>query len=369
VKVLAVSSYGVLGGAELSLAAFVEHRPAGVEVEVLVLDKGPLEDMLAELGIPTRTAAWLSGRPDLPQLARFTRSLNRQLGSNRPDVVWAIGQKAALLAVPACRRRGVPVVWHKVDFSWDRQLAMPLALACDGVIGVSHAVLDPLGPLRRRALGVVGVPIRLSEELESRPDPGRPLIGSLARLVPYKGLHHIIDAAGLLRDEFPELRLELAGGPVREHSGYRDELLALARRHDLADRIELSGFIDPGTLLERLSVFVSATYRDDHGFGMEGLGAAVLEASWTGVPVVATAGGGTGEAVLDGLTGTMVEGPEPERLAPAIAAYLRDPELASRTGAAGREFARSRCRPAPISQRLFAMLARAAGAQLTHGEI
>jgi glycosyltransferase involved in cell wall biosynthesis len=366
VRVLAISSYGVLGGAELSLSTFVEHRPAGIAVEALVLEDGPLAGRLADLGIDTQVPPGLSGRPDLTRLARFTRSLDRLLRSRRPDVVWANGQKAALLAGLACRRRGVPIVWHKVDLSWDRELAMPLALACNGVIGVSHTALEALGPLRSRALGVAGVPIRLPAELVSRPDRERPVIGSLARLIPYKGLHHVIGAAALLRDEFPELRVELAGGPVREYPGYRDELLALARRHDMADRVELSGFVDPVPLLQRLSVFVSATYRDELGFGMEGLPGAALEASWAGVPVVAAEAGGTQEAVLDGRTGTIVAGPEPECLAPAIAAYLRDPELAARTGAAGREYARSRCEPVAASQRLFAMLERAA--RLTRGE-
>lgn len=359
-RVLAISSYGLLGGAELSLSAFVEHRPPGIAVEALVLEDGPLAGRLAALGIDTQVAPWLVGRPDLDRLAGFTRSLDRLLRSRRPDVVWANGQKAALLASPACRRRGIPIVWHKVDLSWDRELAKPLALMCNGVIGVSHAALEALGPLRTRALGVAGVPIRLPVEVSSHPDTERPVIGTLARLIPYKGMHHVIAAAAILRDEFPQLRVELAGEAMREYPGYREELLALVRRHDLADHVELSGFVDPVALLQRLSVYVSATYRDALGYGMEGLPGAVLEASWTGVPVVASEGGGTREAVLDGRTGTIVAGPEPEHLAPAIAAYLRDPELAARTGAAGREFARSRFAPRPAAERLFEMLAQAA---------
>lgn len=365
-KVLAISSYAGLGGAELSFAAFLEHRPAGVEVEALLLEDGPLAGALADVGISAQVGAGLSGRPDLPRLVRFSRFLNSLLRAQRPDVVWAKGQKAALMAAPACRRRRIPIVWHKVDFSWDRQLALPLALACNGVIGVSQSVLGALGPLRGKSLGAVGVPITLPQDLQAHPDRERPVIGSLARLVPYKGLHHIIGAAALLRDEFPGLRVEIAGGPVREYPDYRDELLALAEQHDMADRIELTGFVDPAQMLERLSVLVSATYRDEHGFGYEGLPGAALEASWAGVPVVAAEAGGTQEAVLDGRTGTIVAGPEPELLAPAIAAYLRDPELTARTGAAGREYARLRCDPSAASERLFAMLGSVAG--LTSGE-
>jgi glycosyltransferase involved in cell wall biosynthesis len=359
VKVLAISSYGGLGGAELHLATFAEHRPADVELEALVLEDGPLAARLAALGLVTRTARY-AGRPDLARVARFTRPFATHLRLTRPDVVWAKGQKAALLAAPACRLLGVPLVWHKVDFSFDRQLAVPLAAASNGVIGVSRAVLAALGPLRRaRVLGVAGVPVGLPRSAIARLDPERPVIGNLARLVPYKGLHHIIEAAAELSGEFPALRVVLAGGDVPEYPDYRQQLLDLAAKRGIAERVELPGFVeDPATLLVGTSVFVSATYRDEQGFGWEGLPGAVLEASWVGVPVVATRAGGTLESVRDGETGTLVD--SPAGLAPAIAAYLRDPELAARRGAAGRAFAREHFAPHAASERLFAMLRIAA---------
>ncbi len=51
-----------------------------------------------------------------------------------------MGIKAAILSAPAGRLTGVPVVWHKVDFSYDRSLARPTAASVRGVIGVSEAV-------------------------------------------------------------------------------------------------------------------------------------------------------------------------------------------------------------------------------------
>ena len=108
-----------------------------------------------------------------------------------------------------------------------------------------------------------------------------------------------------------------------------------------------------------MDVFLSATYRDPWGFGPEGLGAALLEASWAGVPVVAARSGGTPEAVLDGRTGTLIERPDPVALADAAAAYLRDAELAARTGENGRRFVRSNFEPVAASERLFSLLDRA----------
>jgi len=293
---------------------------------------------------------------------RFTRGLRRTLRRTRPDVVWACGIKAALLAAAACRAERVPIVWHKVDASWDHTLAIPVGAAVDGVVTVSSAVAEALGPLRaRRMLGVVGVPITLPDELAADPDPAHPVIGTLARFVPYKGLHHMVAAAAILREEFPTLRLLLAGADAAEYPRYRVDLEEQAAAAGIADAVELPGFVaDVGSLLTRFSVFLSATYRDEQGFGLEGLGAAALEASWVGVPVVAARGGGITEAVEDGVTGTLVDAPEPAALAAAVAPYLRDPELHARVGQAGRAFARRRYSPEASSSALFSALARAA---------
>jgi glycosyltransferase involved in cell wall biosynthesis len=361
-KVLALSSYGVLGGAELSLATFLEHRPDDVHPVALLVADGPLSARLAELGVTVYTAHGYGGRPTLSRAVRFARELSRLLGRERPDVVWALGQKAALLAAVPCRARRVPLVWHKVDFSWDRWLGPPLAEAVDGVVCVSEAVAGGLGRLgRRRLLGIVYPPLRLSESLEAEPDPARPVIGTLARLVPYKGHHHILRAAALLSEEFPALRVVLAGGPVAEFPEYPGTLRRLAEEEGLSERVELPGFLeDVEGLLRRLSVFVNATYRDEEGFGLEGLSGAMLEASWAGVPVVATGGGGTGEGLVDGSTGTLVADADPHLIADAAAQYLRDPALAALTGSAGMEFARARCAPEPASRHLFELLAVAA---------
>ena len=356
-RVLSVQSYGGLGGAELAGATFLDHRPASVEAGALLVSEGPLRGILSGLGLPVWHGRGFQGRPTAIKLAGFTRALQPLLRQWRPDVVWATGQKAALLCLPACRTAGVPLVWHKVDFSWDRFLAQPLALGVNGVIGVSHAVLEAVGPLRRpRVLGTVGPPIALDSGLAAAPGKGRPTIGTLGRLVPYKGHHHILRAAALLRGEFPDLRVVLAGAPAAVYPDYPDALTRLAREMGLEGQVEMPGHVPPEDVLPRLTVFVNATYRDEEGFGLEGLSGAMLEAGWVGVPVVAVRGGGTGEGVRDGETGTLVDSADPALLAGAVAPYLRDRELARRTGAAARSFVRSTFAPERGAERLFAML-------------
>jgi glycosyltransferase involved in cell wall biosynthesis len=360
VKLIAISSHGGSGGAELTFASFLQHRPDGIDARVVTIGEGPLAATLTSRGEAVEVAMGYEGRPTLAKTARFTRMLRGLIRRERPDVVWAMGIKAAILAAPAGRLTGVPVVWHKVDFSYDRSLARPAAAAVRGVIGVSEAVLAGLGPLRRRRLGVVFPPVSLPDSARRDESRAPHHVGMLGRLTSYKGIDRVIRAAALLRAEFPDLRVTIAGEEPGPPTGYRDTLLGLVRELDLADAVDLPGFAEPMDLLPALDVLVNATHRDEQGFGLEGLSGAMLEASWVGVPVVATEGGGTAEGLADGVTGTLVGSPDPELLAAAISPYLRDRELNERTGEAGRAFARERCDPVLASARLFELVSAVA---------
>jgi glycosyltransferase involved in cell wall biosynthesis len=68
----------------------------------------------------------------------------------------------------------------------------------------------------------------------------------------------------------------------------------------------------------------------------EGLSNSILESMAAGVPVVATAVGGTPELVEDGVTGYLVPPRDAAALAAAITRLLDDPTLARRLGEAGR---------------------------------
>jgi glycosyltransferase involved in cell wall biosynthesis len=353
-RLLLVLGSGHPGGAELAALTLMREAPPDVALEALVLAPGPVPGRLAEMGIPVRTAS-LAGRPSGRRAVAFHRALMGLLGEVRPDIVLAVGIKAAALCAPGARAAGVPIVWQKVDFAHDDLLAAPLAAACTGVVAVSHAVAAAVPP--HRLLGVVPPPVRLPDDYRAPGDPSPPVIGSVGMLVPYKGHAHVIEAAARLGDRFPDARVVIAGGATAAAPGHESELREVARRHGVAERVELTGHLDRvEDVLDRLSVFVSATYRDEEGFGREGLSGAMLEASWAGLPVVATSGGGTPEGVEDGVTGTLVPPADPARMAEAIGAYLADPAAARAAGEAGASFSRERFRPAAVAERLFGLV-------------
>jgi glycosyltransferase involved in cell wall biosynthesis len=358
-RVLFVFSSGEPGGAELALTTHLRHLPRDLEPSAVVLAPGPIVRVLEDLGIPAAVAS-LHGRPTLRRAGGFERGLVDVLRRTRPDVVLAAGLKAALLSAPATRATLTPIVWQKVDLSHDRRLAHPLSLLTTGVIPISRAAAAAVAP--RRVLGIVPPPVRLPESFVVTGNRPPATLGSLARLQRVKGHHHLIEAAARLRHRFPELRVLIAGAPHRSEPDYARELRATARRCGLEGRMELLGHVDRAEdVLERLTVYVSATYQDERGFGHEGLGLAAIEASWAGLPVVATNGGGSPEAVADGVTGILVPPADPGALADAIAAYLSDPGRSRAAGEAGERFARDRFRPAAGAHELVALLQRAAG--------
>ncbi|MFO7462081.1 MAG: glycosyltransferase family 4 protein, partial [Desulfatiglandales bacterium] len=69
----------------------------------------------------------------------------------------------------------------------------------------------------------------------------------------------------------------------------------------------------------------------------EGFSNVILESMAAGLPVVATRVGGNPEAVVDGVTGWIVEPRDPEAMAQRITDLLRDPRKAGEWGLKGKE--------------------------------
>ena len=73
----------------------------------------------------------------------------------------------------------------------------------------------------------------------------------------------------------------------------------------------------------------------------EAFGNVTLEAMACGLPVIAAESTGATNIVRDRLTGTLVDGTEPEEFADALEAYSRDPDLRRRHGEAGLAIAKT----------------------------
>jgi phosphatidylinositol alpha-1,6-mannosyltransferase len=167
---------------------------------------------------------------------------------------------------------------------------------------------------------------------ERRLPAGEPTILSVGRLIARKGFDRTIEAVALLGSRFPTLRYELVGdGPDRAR------LESLARECGVSDRVHFLGEIDDAALRStyaRAWCFAMPSRID--GDEVEGFGIVYLEAAMAGLPVVAGRGCGAAEAVLENVTGVLVDPHDSQAIATALDRLLADPEHARSLGEAGR---------------------------------
>jgi glycosyltransferase involved in cell wall biosynthesis len=167
---------------------------------------------------------------------------------------------------------------------------------------------------------------------------GRLVVGSLARACPEKGLEQLVRSLLLIARE-RDVEVLAAGAEVDAEQGYLRRCLTLAEELGVADRFRWLGQVDrPGKLrlLESIDVFAMPTVFP------EAKGIPVIEASATGVPVVAPAHG-TFPELLDNERAGLLHAPgDPADLARAIGRLLDDEELASRCGRHGHELSLAR---------------------------
>ena len=158
-------------------------------------------------------------------------------------------------------------------------------------------------------------------------DPQAFVIGSVGRLQDVKDQATLIAAFALLCRMLPQepLRLVLVGdGPLRA------PLASQVASSGLQDRVWLAGArADVAPVMRGFSLFALSSIA-------EGTPVTLLEAMASGLPVVSTAVGGIPDLVADGANGVLVPPSNPEAMAQALAAYVRDRALAQAHGAAGR---------------------------------
>jgi phosphatidylinositol alpha-1,6-mannosyltransferase len=162
----------------------------------------------------------------------------------------------------------------------------------------------------------------------------RPVVVCVSRLVERKGQDTLIRALPLVRRRVPATALLIVGdGPRRRALESLATSLGVQRDVVFAGAHPWAGlppFFAAG------DVFAMPTRTRKAGFEVEGLGIVYLEASATGLPVVAGDSGGAPDAVRDGETGFVVDGRSAEAVAERVGDLLLDRDLAARMGAAGR---------------------------------
>jgi glycosyltransferase involved in cell wall biosynthesis len=350
-------------------------RAAGAEVWFLSSPSDEVARAVDAEGatfVPVEMARAPSPRRDARALVEITRALRRI----RPDVVNAGTPKAGLLAMLAARALGVPRRVHTLHGLRYESATGPARRALWAAQRLSCAAATEVvcvgSGLRARAVetgllradegtvigdGTVnGIDVdrfRLDEAaraaglaLRARAGvaTGAVVAGYLGRLARDKGVGDLARAWARVGGG---ARLLIGGGPDET-----DPLVAAERTAlDASGAIQLGHVDDPVAFLAAIDLLVLPTWR-------EGFPTVPLEAAAMGRPVVATDATGCADAVVDGVTGTLVPVRDPSTLARALERYLADPALRRAHGDAGRSRVHDRFTRARVHAATVAFYAR-----------
>ncbi|MFD4788092.1 glycosyltransferase family 4 protein [Streptomyces sp. NPDC058459] len=289
--------------------------------------------------------------------------------------VW-FGAAAPLgLMAPALRRAGagrLVATTHGHEAGWAQ---LPAARGLLSRIGESTDTITYLGEYTRSRIAAALTPEAAGRMVQLPPGvdektfhpgsggdevrarlglTGRPVVVCVSRLVPRKGQDTLIRAMPhILAAEPDAVLLVVGGGP------YEAGLRRLASDTGVADSVRFTGAVPWAELPAHYGagdVFAMPCRTRRGGLDVEGLGIVYLEASATGLPVVAGDSGGAPDAVLDGETGWVVRGGEPAEAAERITALLADEGLRRRMGERGRSWVEENWRWDLLAERLKVLL-------------
>jgi glycosyltransferase involved in cell wall biosynthesis len=252
----------------------------------------------------------------------------------RPDVVHTHQLASLLYAGRAARRAAVPLVIHtqhgKEDLTQRRRgrwLGRVAGRYCQRFYCLTEDMAETVRAnwiVSSRKIKVICNGID-SEPFRSRVDTaairrslgipeGVPVIGTVGRLADVKRQDLLIYAFAKVRDRHPKAHLLIVGdGPLKE------QLMALAESLHISPYLHFAGYrSDTAACYQLMSVFALSSRT-------EGLPQAAIEASFSGIPVVASRVGGLPELVNEERTGLLFEEGDASGLAAALDRILSDP--------------------------------------------
>jgi glycosyltransferase involved in cell wall biosynthesis len=326
VRILFLDQFSELGGGQhalLDTVAAVQKK--GWEPYVLVPGQGALVGALQARNVRVEEIScgpYESGRKSVWDALRFAADLRGQaraigdlVSAANIGLIYVNGPRLLPAAVLAAQS-GTPLAFHVHHHLRGAALRLArwfLHRSKAAVLGCSNSVLEPLrGHIDESRMHVVPNGVRdagyRDRDFDRR---GGWRIGIIGRVSPEKGHLEFVQAAGMLKNEFPQARFVVCGAPLFEERG--DYLREVRRRaQDL--QVEFLGWQeDVGAVLHDLDLLAAPSKQ-------EGMGRVVLEAFSAGVPVIAFPAGGIPEAVVDGETGFLTR----ELSAESLAARMRD---------------------------------------------
>ena len=325
-RVLFVEYSSVMGGGQHSLLELMRMMQRDQDVR-LACPRGPLAERAVAIGIDvlpipdSQLSFRLTSGTTVPEIIRTLRariSVRREVARFKPDVVHANSLRAGLLTCSG--RRSPSVVVHCRDllpsgFAAEALSAFILATS-SRVIAVSDAAgrrISRFGPGRRK-VSVIDNPVNtdrfdpeLWDQIAAKEEvgvPGGPLLTVIAQITQWKGQDRAVRMLDLVRQEWPDAKLAIAGStkfvtPATrfDNAAYERGLKQLVHELNLDDAVIFLGErIDVERVLAATDVLLVPSTE-------EPFGRTIIEAMAMEVPIVATNAGGPPDIIRWGIDG------------------------------------------------------------------
>jgi len=343
------------GGIETFVIGLIERRPFGQTIVYTSAQSGSEEYDQAwksDFGVTVirdRAKILLPTPRVARNLARIIKESNIQVaafGAAAPLGLLSASMKRAGIQRTLALTHGHEVWWAKV-FPFNRALRR-IGTTVDSLTYLGEFTQQVISQSLSKAAGAQMVKIapgidvdhftpqdasQLRRELKLE---NKRVIVSVGRLVHRKGQDHLIQSLPEILKSVPDAHVLMVGqGPYLSH------LKKLVARHNVAEHVSFIGRIQYAQLPQYIcagDVFAMPSRSRFFGLEVEGLGIVYLEASACGLPVIAGSSGGAPDAVLNGVTGFVVDGQNNQEIAAAAITLLSDIDGAKKMGAAGREW-------------------------------
>ncbi|TAK31808.1 MAG: glycosyltransferase [Chloroflexota bacterium] len=288
------------------------------------------------------------------------------LRENKVDLVHCFGFKAEIVGLLANRGLGLPIVGAWVGLmitgplmQWlHERLSLVTLRMVDRIVSNSEFATRELRRYLVPTRNVVIIPSLVdTEKFAPLAEPERTgmrrelgvdeavfLLAIVARLVPEKGHRVLFQALADVVKEFPRTRLLVVGTGPRE-----EDIKSAVGELGLTEFVTFMGHrTDVPRIIGASDALVSSSYR-------EGISISLLEAMSIGKPIVATAIGGSVEALEDGRTGLLVPPGDSTAIAAALRRLASDPDSARAMGREARRVAQERYSIPAVTRQVHAL--------------
>lgn len=343
-----------LGGAEkqvVELATDLDRSRYDVEI-CCINQGGPMVEAVRAAGVPVHIfeVSLPYGKYNPRSYIHVLKSLRRiyrYIKETKPDIIHGYLFTAYIVGILCGSWAKVPILvssrrslgYFKKDKAWRQIIENYANRKTDEILVNSNAVWDDVIKREKHCDGKVTLiynGVDLEKFKPRRPEPeirakwrlnqDYLVVGVVANLIHYKGHMEILDAASLLKEDFPNLKFVFVGrdGGMQIRIEKNRKVLSLENQVILAGSRE-----DVERIIPAFDILLLASHE-------EGFSNVLLEGMACGKPIVATDVGGNPESVKDGETGFIVPARNPGKMAEALKKLLSDPILREKFGQAGR---------------------------------